>query len=85
MLNDTLGYIVKRFTDWDGNYVSVDTSYITGFNGKGWKFHSTNRSSYSNRLGEINNMIFPVKNMVGDTLMLGRSLEWWTRIFWNSS
>ena len=36
---------------------------------------TTNRSSYSNRLGEINNMIAPVKNMVGDTLMLGA--------FWN--
>ena len=73
VLNDTLGYIVKRFTDWDGNYVSVDTSYITGFNGM--EVPTTNRSSYSNRLGEINNMIAPVKNMVGDTLMLGA--------FWN--
>tara|TARA_Y100001938_G_scaffold150981_1_gene244813 strand:+ start:815 stop:1411 length:597 start_codon:yes stop_codon:yes gene_type:complete len=70
MLNDTLGYIVKRqFSDWNGSYVSTDTSYITGFNGM--EVPTTNRSSYSNRLGEINNMIAPVKNMVGDTLMLG--------------
>ena len=74
VLNDTLGYIVKRqFSDWNGSYVSLDTSYVTGFSGM--EVPTTNRSSYSNRLGEINNMIAPVKNMVGDTLMLGA--------FWN--
>ena len=74
VLNDTLGYIVKRqFSDWNGQYVSMDTSYITGF--EGMEVPTTNRSSYSNKLGEINNMIAPVKNMVGDTLMLG---AFWT-------
>ena len=69
-LNDTLGYIVKeRFSDWTGRYVSTDTSYITGFNG--FTVPTTNEVSYSNQDGELNNMIAPVRSMIGDTLILG--------------
>tara|TARA_X000001382_G_scaffold128646_1_gene118824 strand:- start:4114 stop:4623 length:510 start_codon:yes stop_codon:yes gene_type:complete len=69
-LNDTLGYIIKeRFSDWSGRYVATDTSYITGFDG--FTVPTTNRVSYSNQEGEINNMIAPVRSMVGDTLLLG--------------
>jgi len=31
---------------------------------------TTNTSSYSGRNGEINTMIAPIKNMIGDTLVL---------------
>ena len=31
---------------------------------------TTNQVSYSNSKGEINNMIAPVKSMIGDTLVL---------------
>ncbi len=69
-LNDTLGYIIKeRFSDWTGRYVSTDTSYITGFNG--FTVPTTNEVSYSNQDGELNNMIAPVRSMIGDTLILG--------------
>ena len=33
VLGDTLGYIVNRYLNNSGVYVSVDTSYIIGFNG----------------------------------------------------
>ena len=73
-LNDTLGYIIKeRFSDLNGRYVTTDTSYITGFNG--FTVPTTNRASYSNQDGEINNMIAPVRSMVGDTLILGAFWE----------
>lgn len=69
-LSDTLGYIIKeRFSDWTGRYVSTDTSYITGFNG--FTVPTTNEVSYSNQDGELNNMIAPVRSMIGDTLILG--------------
>ena len=65
-LNDTLGYIIKeRFSDWTGRYVSTDTSFITGFNG--FTVPTTNEVSYSNQDGELNNMIAPVRSMIGDT------------------
>ena len=69
-LGDTLGYIVKeRFSDWSGKYVSTDTSFVIGFDG--FTVPTTNEVSYSNQDGELNNMIAPVRNMVGDTLILG--------------
>ena len=67
-LGDTLGYIVNRNFNSNGLYVSVDTSYIIGFNGT--EVPTSNSISYSNSSGEINNMIAPVRSMVGDTMRL---------------
>ena len=67
-LGDTLGYIVNRHLNDNGVYVSVDTSYIIGFNGM--EVPTSNMISYSNSYGQINNMIAPVLSMVGDTLTL---------------
>ena len=74
-LGDTLGYIINRNFNSNGLYVSVDTSYIIGFNGM--EVSTSNMISYSNRYGEINNMIAPVRSMIGDTLVL-------TAIWYNS-
>jgi hypothetical protein len=74
-LGDTLGYIVNRNFTSNGNYVSVDTSYMVGFNGM--EVATSNIISYSNSNGEINNMIAPVQSMIGDTLTL-------TAIWYNS-
>ena len=69
VLGDTLGYIVKSgYTD-DLVYVAYDTVYVTGFEGE--LVRTTNWTSYSNSDGEINNMIAPVKTMIGDTLNVG--------------
>ena len=69
VLGDTLGYIVKSgYTD-DLVYVAYDTVYVTGFEGE--LVRTTNWTSYSNSKGEINNMIAPVKTMIGDTLNVG--------------
>ena len=67
-LGDTLGYIVNRNFNDGGTYVSVDTSYMIGFNGM--EVPTSNTISYSNSGGEINNMIAPVKSMICDTLTL---------------
>jgi len=67
-LGDTLGYIVNRHLTDNGVYVSVDTSYIIGFNGM--EVPTSNKTSFSNSNGEINNMIAPVQSMIGDTLTL---------------
>ena len=67
-LGDTLGYIVNRHLNDNGVYVSVDTSYIIGFNGQ--EVPTSNGISYSNDNGEISNMIAPVRSMIGDTMKL---------------
>ena len=68
VLGDTLGYILHSgYTD-DLIYVAYDTTYITGFNNM--IVPTTNGISYSNSNGEINNMIVPVKSMIGDTMKL---------------
>ena len=61
-LGDTLGYIVNRHLNNNGVYVSVDTSYIIGFNGM--EVPTSNSASVSNANGEVSNMIAPVKSMI---------------------
>ena len=70
-LGDTLGYLVKRGLTDELVYVSYDTVYITGFNGM--EVPTSNQTSYSNSKGELNNMIAPVRSMLGDTLYLTAS------------
>ena len=74
-IGDTLGYIINRHLSDSGVYVSVDTSYMVGFSGM--EVPTSNIASYSNSYGEINNMIAPVRSMIGDTLTL-------TAIWYNS-
>jgi len=75
-LGDTLGYIVNRNFNDNGMYVSIDTSYITGFNGM--EVPTINCCSYSNSDGEVNTMIAPVQTMVGDTMTI-------RMYFWNNN
>ena len=67
-LGDTLGYIVKRTINSEGQYVSLDTSYMVGF--EGMEVPTTNKVSISNYDGVVNNMIAPVRSMVGDTMKI---------------
>ena len=67
-LGDTLGYIITQYLNDEATYVSVDTSYMIGFDGM--EVPTSNVISYSNSYGELNNMIAPVKSMIGDTLTL---------------
>ena len=74
-LGDTLGYVVNQHLTDAGEYVSIDTSFMVGFNGM--EVPTSNVISYSNGGGELNNMIAPVRSMIGDTLTL-------TAIWYNS-
>ena len=65
-LGDTLGYIVRHTINSEGQYVYLDTSYVVGFNGM--EVPTTNQVSISNYWGEVNNMIAPVRSMIGDTM-----------------
>jgi hypothetical protein len=67
-IGDTLGYIVNRYLTNEGVYVSVDTSYMVGFNGQ--EVPTTNQVSISNYDGFVRNMIAPVKSMIGDTMIV---------------
>jgi hypothetical protein len=65
-LNDTLGYYIQYgYTD-QLDYISIDTTYVTGFND--FIVPVINCCSYSNAEGEINTMIAPVRSMIGDTM-----------------
>jgi hypothetical protein len=65
-LTDTLGYIVNQGVNDEGQYVSIDTSYIVGFNG--FEVPTINCCSYSNAEGEVNTMFAPVRSMRHDTV-----------------
>ena len=68
VIGDTLGYIIKRNFNMEGQYVAYDTTYLTQFSGL--EVSTTNIVSLSNSNGEINNMIAPVRSMIGDTMRL---------------
>jgi len=73
VIGDTLGYIISRGLDMNLQYVNYDTTYLTQFNGM--EVPTSNRVSYSNSKGEINNMIAPVRSMIGDTMKL--TADWY--------
>ena len=56
-----------------GNWVVIDTSYVTGFNGS--SVPTINEFSYSGTGGEINTVIAPIDDMVGDTLIVKARFE----------
>ena len=68
LIGDTLGYVVSRGLNMNLQYVNYDTTYLTQFNGL--EVPTTNMVSLSNNKGEFNNMIAPVRSMIGDTLKL---------------
>jgi hypothetical protein len=74
-LGDTLGYYIHRGLTDDLEYVSYDTTYITGFSGM--EVPTSNSASVSNADGEVSNMIAPVKSMIGDTLILNWEFYDW--------
>ena len=65
-LNDTIGYIVDVGLTNEYQYVSYDTTYITGFGG--FEVPCVNGSSYSREDGMVNTVIAPVRSMKGDTM-----------------
>ena len=74
-LGDTIGYYIHRGLTDDLEYVSYDTTYITGFSGM--EVPTSNSASVSNAAGEVSNMIAPVKSMIGDTLILNWEFDDW--------
>ena len=72
-LNDTAYVIVRRTINALGNWVTIDTSYVTGFNGI--DVPTINEFSYSGTGGEINTVIAPIDNMIGDTLIVKARFE----------
>jgi|TARA_B100000959_G_C14877613_1_gene581111 hypothetical protein len=78
VMNDTLGYIVKRGLTDDMEYVNYDTLYIWGFEGE--SVPTINGASYPVNVDgdtwEVNTMAGPVSSMVGDTMTV------WT-YFWD--
>ena len=67
-LNDTAYVFIRRTINYLGEWVSVDTTYVTGF--AGTIVPTINEFSYSGTDGEINTVIAPIDEMVGDTMIV---------------
>tara|TARA_R110002074_G_scaffold109609_3_gene236292 strand:+ start:2727 stop:3242 length:516 start_codon:yes stop_codon:yes gene_type:complete len=74
-IGDTLGYIIHLNNMLNDTYIysTVDTSYITWFDG--FEVPTINEVCYSTEDGEINIMLAPVKSMKGDTIHITSSAE----------
>jgi hypothetical protein len=67
-LQDTTYIVVRRTINALGQWVVVDTTYVTQF--KGFNVPTINSASYSGTDGEINTVIAPIDNMIGDTMIV---------------
>jgi len=69
-IGDTLGFIVHLNNMLNDTYIysTIDTSYITWFDG--FEVPTINETCYSTEDGEINIMFAPVNNMGGDTVSI---------------
>ena len=72
-LNDTAYVFIRRTINVLGDWVNVDTTYVTGFAGS--IVPTINEFSYSSDGGEINTVIAPIDEMVGDTLIVKARFE----------
>ena len=72
-LNDTAYVFIRRTINVLGQWVDVDTTYVTGF--AGTIIPTINEFSYSGTGGEINTVIAPIDEMVGDTLIVKARFE----------
>lgn len=67
-LTDTALVIVRRTINVLGEWVTIDTTYVTQF--AGYNVPTINTSSYSGTGGEINTVIAPIDDMLGDTMVV---------------
>ena len=72
-LNDTAYVFIRRTINVLGDWVDVDTTYVTGFAGS--IVPTINEFSYSGTGGEINTVIAPIDEMVGDTLIVKATFQ----------
>jgi len=72
-LNDTAYVFIRRTINVLGDWVDVDTTYVTGFAGS--IVPTINEFSYSSDGGEINTVIAPIDEMIGDTLIVKARFE----------
>lgn len=72
-LTDTAYVFIRRTINVLGQWVDVDTTYVTGF--AGTIIPTINEFSYSGTGGEINTVIAPIDEMVGDTLIVKAKFE----------
>lgn len=67
-LQDTTYIVVRRTINVLGQWVTIDTMYVTQF--AGFIVPTINPASYSGTNGEINTVIAPIDNMLGDTMIV---------------
>ena len=72
-LNDTAYVFIRRTINVLGDWVDIDTIYVQGFAGQ--IVPTINEFSYSGTDGEINTVIAPIDEMVGDTLIVKATFE----------
>jgi hypothetical protein len=67
-VTDTAYSYIRRIVNYNGQWVNVDTIYVTGFGGS--IVPTINEFSYSGTNGEINTVIAPIDEMIGDTMIV---------------
>lgn len=66
VLTDTLGFIIRRTINADGQWTNLDTLFVVGF--EGFEVPTTNKTSVTKDDGTFSGMIAPIFPMLGDTM-----------------
>lgn len=72
-LTDTAYVVIRRTINVLGQWVNVDTVYVTGYEGQ--LVPTINKHSLSGTDGEINTVIAPITSMRGDTMVVVARFE----------
>lgn len=68
VLTDTLGFIIRRTINANGEWTNLDTLFVTGFGG--FEVPTVNRTSVTREDGTFSGMIAPILPMEGDTMVV---------------
>jgi|AntRauTorckE6833_2_1112554.scaffolds.fasta_scaffold26011_1 hypothetical protein len=66
VLTDTLGFVIRRTINSEGQWTNLDTLFVTGF--EGFEVPTINPTSVTKDDGTFSGMIAPILPMLGDTM-----------------
>lgn len=66
VLTDTLGFIIRRVINSEGQWTNLDTLFVTGF--EGFEVPTINSTSVTKEDGSFSGVIAPILPMEGDTM-----------------
>jgi hypothetical protein len=82
VLTDTLGFVIRRTINSEGQWTNLDTLFVTGF--EGFEVPTINPTSVTRNDGTFSGMIAPILPMLGDTMTVKAEYKEGEVYVWNT-